>query len=171
MCNKPPDFLQPVLSCLAFFALSCGAAVAAEKTGLLFKCVNPAGVISIQSEACAKGSTEAWRRSAIPEPAPTAAQAEQAEAKRLRDQQTVRELSEIVERKLQPQPAPGARRTKPADEAAEAEVEAPAVDACDAAQVFAASLRDKPWLALTDEQTRRLYGWVAEQCKAPARSN
>ena len=35
-------------------------------------------------------------------------------------------------------------------------------------QEFAGSVRDKTWLGLSEEQVRRLYSWVAEQCKAPS---
>lgn len=170
MRNAAPQIRSILLSIVVpvvLLAAASGQSAAAEKSSVLYKCVTPAGVISIQSEACPKGSTEAWRRDATPDPAMTPEQLAQADAKRQRDQQTVRELSEIVERKLQPQPAPGARR-KPADEEAEP---AAIADPCDQAQVFAASLRDKPWLALTEDQTRRLYGWVAEQCKTPARKD
>jgi len=134
-------------------------AAAAEK-GALFKCVDPAGVTSIQSEACAKGSTQVWRRDATPEPPPTPEKAAQAEAKRLRDQQTVRELSEIVERRSRPQPPEPVVEDKPKAE------EAKALTACESAQEFSSSVRDKQWLALTDEQMQRIYRWVAEQCKA-----
>ena len=71
------------------------SAVAAERSEL-FKCIDAAGVTSIQSEPCAKGSTVVWRRDATPEAKPTPDQAALAEAKRLRDMQTVRELSEIA---------------------------------------------------------------------------
>ena len=40
--------------------------LAAAKSGSLFKCVNAAGVISIQSEACAPGATQVWKRDAAP---------------------------------------------------------------------------------------------------------
>lgn len=157
---------QRVLACVLLLVST--SAVAAGKNAL-YKCVNATGVTSIQSEACPPGSTQAWRRDAVREPAPTPEQAAQAEAKRLRDQQTVRELSEIVEKKLQPvPPAPAA----PAAAATVAEArEAAAVDACQSAQAFAGTLREKDWLALSEEQIRRVYGWVVEQCKEPGKSN
>lgn len=150
-----------------FSSLACllpAAASAADKSSL-FKCVDAAGVISIQSEACAKDSTQVWRRDAKAEPPPTADQAAQAEAKRLRDQQTVRELSEIVERRSRPQPPEPVLEEKPKAEATKA------LTACESAQEFSGSIRDKQWLALTDEQMQRIFRWVAEQCKAtPATS-
>lgn len=154
--------LAAIAACAAFVvaSLATSGARAADKAEL-FKCVDAASVVSIQSEPCAKGSTQVWRRDATPEPAPSPDQAALAEAKVRRDQQTVRELSEIVERKLKPvpEPEPDTRR-----------VEAPSRSeptACEAAQDFAASLQGKPWLELTETQTRRLYGWVSEQCKSP----
>lgn len=164
--NRPYPVSAPHLIALATIAslalagLTTNVARAADKNEL-FKCVDAAGVVSIQSEACAKGSTQVWRRDATPEPAPSAEQAAQAEARIRRDQQAVRELSEIVERKLKPAPeaAPEDRRADPPP---------PAPSACEAAQDFAASVQGKPWLELTEGQTRRLYGWVSEQCK-PAR--
>lgn len=148
-------------------ALSTTPAAAAGKN-LLYKCVSAAGVTSIQSVACPAGSKEEWRRDATPEPPPTPEQLAQAEAKLRRDQQTVRELSEIVDKKLQA-PAPEPEPTSPAAAAAAAAEQA-SVDACQSAQDFAGALREKAWLGLTDEQTRRLYTWVAEQCKAPPKA-
>ena len=139
----------------------------------LYKCVNAVGVTSIQSDGCPAGSTEAWRREAAPEPAPTPEQAAQAEAKRMRDQQTVRELSEIVERKLQqsmPAPATSAAVAAPAVGSEQGKDQA-AVDACRAAQDFAGSIRGKEWLGLSEDQIRRLYSWVVEQCKSSPSSN
>jgi predicted secreted protein len=136
-------------------------AAAADKN-LLFKCADAAGAISIQSSACAKGSTEVWRRDATAEPAPTPEQQAQAEAKRRQDQQTVRELSEQVERRLapKPEPTPPAAPEKKPDAAS-----APAPDRCTQAQDFAAQARDKQWLGLSEDQVRRIYAWVTEQCK------
>lgn len=161
MCNARLH-QSPVARAVRFVAsgLLLLAPLTAHAAGAeLFKCVDGAGVISIQSEACPAGATQVWRRDATPEPAPTPEQAAQADAKRLRDQQTVRELSEIVERKLQP--------VVPAPTRAAATTEAAAADPCEAAQDFAASVRDKPWLAMSEDQVRRIYGWVAEQCKVP----
>lgn len=154
---------RPMRLALAAVALLAIAPVAfAGKTAQLYKCVSAAGVISIQSDACPAGSTQAWRRDAAPEPVPTPEQVAQAEAKRQRDQQTVRELSDQVDRKLQASTAPVA----PANPAPAAAAAPAASDPCQLAQAFAGSVREKEWLALTDEQVRRLYGWVAEQCKA-----
>lgn len=156
------------LGAIAFSSALLVAPVWAATKNQLYKCVTTAGVTSIQSVPCPKGSTEEWRRDATPEPPPTPEQAALAEAKILRDQQTVRELSEVVEKKLRPPPP---TPDLPAAATAAAGSEQAAVDACQEAQAFASSLRDKAWLGLTGEQLQRLYTWVAEQCKVPSRSN
>lgn len=158
-------WLRMIACCLA---VSIAPAAVAGKN-LLYKCVSAAGVTSIQSVACPAGSKEEWRRDATPEPPPTPEQLAQAEAKLLRDQQTVRELSEIVDKKLQPQ-APTPEPAPPAVTAAVAAEQA-SVDACQSAQAFAGEVREKAWLGLTGEQTRRLYTWVAEQCKTPPKAD
>jgi hypothetical protein len=150
--------LRHALVVTGLLVLAPTTASAAEKSEL-FKCVDAAGVTSIQSEPCAKGSTVVWRRDATPEPEPTPDQAALAEAKRLRDMQTVRELSEIVERRSRPQPP------EPVEEAKPKPAEAKPLTACESAMEFSASVRDKQWLALTDDQMQRIYRWVAEQCK------
>lgn len=133
----------------------------------LYKCVDSAGKVSIQSDPCPAGATTAWRRPAPSEPAPSASQQAQAEAKRVRDQQTVRELSVVVDQKLKEATAP--RPVVTDVDAAAAAVPAGAspiaIDPCQGAQAFANSVREKSWLGLTDDQLRRLYGWVGEQCK------
>lgn len=151
--------LRLALVVAGLLAIAPVMAVAADKNEL-FKCVDADGVTSIQSEPCAKGSTVVWRRDATPEPKPTPDEAALAEAKRLRDMQTVRELSEIVERRSRPQPP------EPVEEAKPKPAEAKPLSACESAMEFSASVRDKQWLALTDDQMQRIYRWVAEQCKA-----
>lgn len=145
----------------AWLLLAGTAPVAAADKAELFKCVDAAGATSIQSSPCAKGSTQVWRRDATPEAAPTPEQVAQAQEKRERDQRTVRELSAEVERKLKPTP-PKPEEPKPAETPA---AEATAPDRCEQAQAFAGQLRDKGWLGLSDEQTRRLYAWVATECQ------
>lgn len=160
-----------VLALCAALLWAPGAAAASKN--VLFKCVDAAGVVSIQSVACPAGSTQVWKRDATPEPALTAEQKAQLEAKNLRDEQNVREQLEIVDRKTRPVAPPVAEATAPAPgdappAAGEPPKEAAESDACVAAQTFAGSIRDKAWLGLTEEQVRRLYSWVAEQCKAPS---
>lgn len=143
-----------------FLLLAPAASVAADKSEL-FKCVDSAGVTSIQSEPCAKDSTVVWRRDATRERKPTPDEAALAEAKRLRDMQTVRELSEIVERRSRPQPQP----PEPVEEERPETAEAKSLTACESAMEFSASVRDKQWLALSVDQMQRIYRWVTEQCK------
>lgn len=148
----------------ASWLLLATPAAAADKAEL-FKCVDAAGVTSIQSAPCAKGSTQVWRRDAAQEAPPTPEQAAQAQARRERDERAVRELSREVERKLKPvAPPPEERAPEPAaPKAGEPPADAP--DRCAQAQEFAAQLREKEWLALSEDQVRRLYGWVATQCQ------
>ena len=147
----------------ATWLLLATPAAAAEKAEL-FKCVDAAGVTSIQSAPCAKGSTQVWRRDAAPEAPPTPEQAAQAQERRERDERTVRDLSREVERKLKPAPPPEERPPAPAAPKPD-EAPADAPDRCAQAQEFAAQLREKEWLALSEDQVRRLYGWVATQCQ------
>lgn len=136
---------------------------------MLYKCVDKAGVVSIQSSACPAGATTSWRRDATPDAAPTPAQAAQTEAKRLRDQQAVRELSAQVEHRLKEERdatlvAPKAEELPPPPAVA-ATTPNPDLQACQDAQAFANQVREKDWLGLSEEQVRRLYAWVAQQCK------
>lgn len=152
-------------------------AAAAQADDALYKCVDPAGVTSIQSEPCAKGSTQAWKRDTTPEAPPTPAEQAQAEARRLRDQQRVRELSQQLERRMREDaeaeaaaaaaakaapPLPPPPAASGADSA-----EDPTVAACQQAQEFANEARAKAWLELSEDQVRRLYNWVAQECKPP----
>ena len=165
------DAAWSVLALAACVALFWAPVALAASKNQLYKCVDAAGVVSIQSVACPAGSTQAWKRDATPEPAMTPEQRAQLEAKTLRDQQTVREQLEIVDRKLRPlapEPVAPTAAPAPADAppaAAESAKAAAEPDACADAQTFAGSLRDKQWLGLSEEQVRRLYSWVAEQCK------
>lgn len=157
------------LRALALVLAFAGAASVQAQGNVLYKCVDANGKVSIQSDACSAGSTTAWRRAAPSEPQLTASQQAQAEAKILRDQQTVRELSEVVDKKLK-ESTSQARPTTDAGEVSA--VPAPiAIDPCQVAQAFANSVREKSWIGLTDDQNRRIYGWVAEQCKVKTAIN
>lgn len=155
----------------------------AEARHQLYKCVDAAAVTSIQSSPCPAGSTTVWKRDAPPEVSTPEGNA-QAEARRQRDQQTVRELSQQVERiqkaaeasaappDASPAPAASAAPTAPTGDAAVAAAAAaptpnPDLQACRDAQAFADAVREKEWLGLSDDQVRRLFGWVAIQCKVP----
>ena len=162
----------------SFLRLGCGAAVliaassalsasAAATTATashsLYKCVDAKGVVSIQSNPCPAGSTQTWRRDAQHVPPLTPEQQDIADVRRAKDQQRVRELSAIVDRKLRAATAP-----PPMQSARTAETSETPMDPCQSAQAFAGELRDKTWLGLTEEQIRRVYGWVSDQCKLPA---
>ena len=92
--------------------------------------------------------------------------------------------SQELERKLQPQVAPappasptpgshlaGATNPVEGSQLAPLAVQEPpmpqsvTLNNCSMAQAFAASVREKTWIGLTDDQLRRLYGWVADQCR------
>lgn len=137
----------------------------ANKTEL-FKCSDAAGAISIQSDPCAKGSTQVWRRDAAAEPAPTPEQAAKAQARRARDERAVRELSEEVERRLHPEPLAPVKEAEAttADPVAAETVSGP--NRCEKAQDLARELRGMPWLELSADQSRRLHAWVATECQA-----
>jgi hypothetical protein len=163
---------------IAVLLILPGSAALAQDA--LYKCVDPAGVTSIQSDPCAKGSTQAWKRDTTPEAPPTPAEQAQAEARRLRDQQRVRELSQQLERRMREEAAAEAAAKAspplpPLPSAANDEDDGKddtgadaAVAACQDAQQFANAARAKEWLGLTDDQVRRLYNWVAQECKPAA---
>ena len=172
--------------CVAGCALALPFSASAEETKMLYKCVDAKGVASIQSKPCAKGTTEAWKRAAEQEPVPTQAQIATAQAREARNEQQVRELSAEVQRRMDEQnppprttPAPGSHlagannpregsQLAPVQPAGAEDVPLPSsvsIDSCQAAQAFAASVREKNWIGLTDEQTRRIFGWVADQCR------
>ena len=182
--------LPPLATLAASAGLACSFALpvhAAERSPMLYKCVSAAGVTSIQSSPCPAGATTAWKRAAPAEAPPSPAASAQAEAKRLNDQQTVRVLSAEVERQrardLAARQAAASTATDDDDDTTIAEaatgVERPAVppsppavpdaslQSCQDAQAFANAAREKEWLALSEDQIRRMYGWVAQQCKLP----
>jgi hypothetical protein len=166
----------------ALFLLAAGAfalplAASAEDTKTLYKCVNAKGVSAIQSKPCPAGSTEAWKRAAESEPKPTAQEVAAARAREAHNEQQVKELTVEVQRKLDAQQPPptvvGATTatTATTDIAPAPAAELPAVvyDNCQAAKAFATSVQEKTWIGLTDDQTRRVFGWVADQCRVIAK--
>ena len=135
----------------------------------LYKCIDAAGIVSIQMEKCGKGQTQVWARDTAPEPPPTP---EQVAAAQARAEAQARQRAEEEARWLEQEEA---RRKAEAEAAAKPEpktdepVATPtaAPDRCDAAKSFAAQVRDKPWLGIDAAQMQRLYGWVAQECAAP----
>jgi hypothetical protein len=133
----------------------------------LYKCTDPKGAVSIQSEPCAKGSTQVWKREATPDPAPSpeelAARAALAQAEAERIAETAR-LAE--ERRL----AAKARidEDKRLREAvANAVSPPPRKSECTKAHDFNDTALQLPWLELTQLQRERMQRWVIEQCRDP----
>ena len=175
-----------IRAALALALASCVLALpaAAEETKVLHKCVDAKGIASIQAKPCPKGSTEVWKRDAQTEPRPTQADVAAARAREARNQQEVVEQSAQLQRQLQPQVAPappaspqpgshlaGATNPPEGSQLAPLPVEEPklpqavSLDNCQAAQAFASAVREKTWIGLTDDQMKRIYGWVTDQCR------
>lgn len=154
-----------------FRVVACGlivlpSAIAFAGDGTLYKCVDAKGAISILSEHCPANTTQVWKRDAAPDPAPTPEQAAATQARRLKDAEDARALSEMAgtTRKA---PAP----VNPAPVAAPV-VSAPAADPppksdCRKAHELADAIAGMDWLALREEQLQRLGDWVARQCADP----
>jgi hypothetical protein len=158
---------------LAACTLALPSAAGAEETKVLFKCVDVKGTVSIQAKKCPAGSTEVWQRPAQTEPKPTEAQEEAARQRELQNQQQVRDLTVEVQKKLAgdpPVPAnpPAGSQLAPTRELPPPDpqvVQAAATSQCQAAQTFVASVREKSWIGMTDEQMARIMNWVLDQCR------
>lgn len=168
-------------------AWSAPGAAAAEETKVLYKCVDATGVVSIQAKPCPKGSTEAWKRAAQTVPKPTQAEIAEQQAREARNREAVVSETAELQRKLAAQAAPqppasapagshlaGANNPKEGSHMAPVapntaeDVPLPqsvSVNNCQAAQAFAAGVREKTWIGLTDDQMRRIFGWVSDQCR------
>ena len=176
--------------CLAGGALVLPSTAAAEPTEVLHKCVDAKGLTSIQAKPCAKGTTEVWARQAQTEPKSTAADLAAARAREARAQKEVIVQSEELQRRLQQQVAPapperpvpgshlaGATNPPEGSQMAPKPVEEPpmpqaiTVDNCQSAQNFAGAVREKTWIGLTDDQMKRIYGWVTDQCRVQTQSD
>jgi hypothetical protein len=93
-----------------------------------------------------------------------------AQAREARNREQVRELSAEVAKKVAEQATPTVIGPTPATPSPTPVAERPPVpavayDNCQAAQAFASSVQEKTWIGLTDDQTRRIFGWVADQCR------
>lgn len=153
--------LRPI--CL--LVLLAGSSQAAA--GTLYRCTDPQGAVSIQSDPCPRGSTQDWKREAAPEPAPSpeeiAARAAlaQAEAERVAEQARLAEEQRLLEL---------ARREEAARAAAQASAdsEPPARKSdCTLAHEFSDAAAAKPWLELTQAQRERIRSWVITTCRDP----
>ena len=176
--------------CIAGCALLLPGRAAAEETKVLHKCVDAKGVTSIQAAKCAKGTTEVWARDAQTEPRQTAAEAAAAREREARNRQQVVQESAELQRRMAPSNAPvvapappqmppegshlaGATNPVEGSQLAPTPVQEPpqtqlpmtGVNNCQAAQAFATSVREKQWIGLNDDQLRRIFGWVADQCR------
>jgi hypothetical protein len=168
-------------ACTAGFALPA----AADK---LYKCVDAAGITTIQNSACPKGQTQVWARETAPEPPPTPEQLAAAQARRdeldraaaeraVRDAEAAKQAAieeELAQadaaarraRKEAGPEAPDIDTSAPAEAAAEPPADAESrEDACKDAKAFVTSLRAKPWIDLNRAQWQRVYGWVVQQCR------
>lgn len=149
----------PVFAVAMLMLCRVGLAQAAD----LYKCTDPGGQISIQSQPCPKDWTQVWKRDAAPELPPTEAQQQALEQRRLREAEDAAALSKLAgttkERK------PRAKPKQPQEETPEA----PALPAhaCRQAHQFADAARAKEFLELSNYQLSRLSEWVAEQCRDP----
>ncbi|MGH8030487.1 MAG: hypothetical protein ACREO3_11195 [Arenimonas sp.] len=135
----------------------------------LYKCVDAAGITSIQMAPCAKGTKQVWARDSAPEPPPTPEQAAAAQARAeaqelARAQEQARVLADEQAR-LEAEKIAKEKAAVPAAPASPGGSSTP--DPCDVAKDFAAQVRAKPWLGLDPGQMQRLYGWVAQECGAP----
>jgi hypothetical protein len=184
--------------CLAACALLSPGQAAAEETKVLHKCVDGKGITAIQAKPCAKGSKEVWVRDAQTEPKQTPAEISAARAREARNQQAVSEQAAELQRRLQPTttqpavaPAPpsfppegshlaGATNPPEGSQRAPLSVQEPedvptlnsvAPNNCQAAQAFATAVREKTWIGLTDDQMRRIFGWVTDQCRVQTQSD
>jgi hypothetical protein len=148
----------------------------AEETKTLYKCVDAKGMVSIQAKTCPAGSAQAWVRPAQTEPKQTAAEVQAAHDRERKNQQQVRDLSEEVNRKLAaqttPEPAPAPAHLQmagpqpaPPETPDPGELQSAVTSQCRQAQSFMAAAREKTWIGFTDDQMKRIYGWVMDQCR------
>ena len=175
--------------CIGAGALLPSAAAAAD-TKVLHKCVDAKGITSIQAAPCAKGSKEVWARATEPAVKPTEADVAAARARETQSRAEVTRQADELQRRLAPTttptPPPGshlagtptegthlANTNNPREGSQLAPVtpeeppqpNASAINNCQAAQAFSTAVREKSWIGLTEDQTRRIFGWVAEQCR------
>lgn len=146
----------------ALLVLAC-VATPAWADDVLYKCIDGKGAVSIQSSACPKGSTEAWKRdtaamaaavSSAPTP-PTASAPAAAPATHV--EQAPRSAADAGNSAPPVEP--------PAPAAPEPAADTTAPDPCGQAKDVAAQLHDMPWLGLSSDQQQRLMGWVMLQCR------
>lgn len=152
---------RPILLAALLVASPLAAAEA------LYKCSDAKGAVSIQSEPCAKGSTQVWKREATPDPAPSpeelAARAALAQAEAERIAETAR-LAE--ERRLAAQ-ARIDEDKRLREAVANAVTPPPRKSECTKAHDFNDLAQQLAWLELSQLQRERMQRWVVEQCRDP----
>jgi multidrug efflux pump subunit AcrA (membrane-fusion protein) len=132
----------------------------------LYKCTDAKGAVSIQSEPCARGSTQVWKRDAAPEAGPTpeqlAARAQLAQAQADQAAQAAR----LAEEQRQ-----AAQAQREAEAKAQAEAAARGTperkSECTLAHEFNDAVAAKPWLEMTQAQSERIKRWVVDLCRDP----
>lgn len=140
----------------ALCLLVLAAPAAAES---LYKCEGPGDAVSIQSDPCPAGTTQAWKRDATPEPGPSAeelaARAALAEAQALE----AAEAARLAELQVQAEQARLAREAQ-----AKEEKKQRTKSECTQAHEFQDAALAKDFLRLTEAQQAELRAWVVAQC-------
>ncbi len=154
--------LPRVVALLAILLFATTGAQAAT----LYKCVSATGLESIQSDPCAKGATQVWKRDATPEPLPTPEQMAALQARRDRESADARMMSQVAGTSRMEAPVVAPAPPPPPPIAIAPAPEQPK-GPCRRANEFATDLRAKDWLEMRDDQLRRLSDWVATQCRDP----
>lgn len=138
--------LTSVFLCLLSFSANAN---------VLYKCTGPKkDAVSIQSTPCPAGTKQIWVRDGTPEPLPTDAQLRAREAKRLKDAESARILSQMAGTDSRSQRV-AYRNTTNAN---------PAKQKCDSAKREAKRIRDRDWRIMNVERLRQLDLWVEAQC-------
>ena len=133
----------------------------------LYKCTDAKGSVSIQSEACSKGSTQVWKREATPDPAPSpealAARAALAEAEAAR----IADATRLAQDRRMAAQARIDEDKRLREAVADAVTPPPRKSECTKAHDFNDLARQLAWLELTQLQRERMQRWVIEQCRDP----
>lgn len=149
---------------LAALVLAAPSIAGAEA---LYKCTDPQGAVSIQSEPCPKGSTQVWKREATPDPAPSpeelAARAALAQA----ESERVAEAARLAQERRMAAQARIDEDKRLREAVAEAVTPPPRKSECTQAHDFDDFARQLAWLELTQLQRERIQRWVIEQCRDP----
>jgi hypothetical protein len=153
--------LRPILLTALLLASPLAGAEA------LYKCTDPKGAVSIQSEPCAKGSTQVWKREATPDPAPSpeelAARAALAQA----EAERIAETARLAEQRRLAAQARIDEDKRLREAVANAVTPPPRKSECTKAHDFNDLARQLAWLELTQLQRERMQRWVIEQCRDP----